>query len=569
MPTPRIGRVQGQGFSNLQVSTSAPEGAFGGISQQAGQAAQGALNTGFEIAQKEKQKADDTATQEAFAKTVSLRNKLFWDPKDGAMAKKGKDAFGVSETYGQEFDKGTDEISETLSNPVQKDMYAKLKQREKMELEGQLEKHTFQESQSYSQEVLASGVAVSRDDAVLNYTSPDIIQKSLQDQRALIETHAAQNGWSEDRLTAELNNSSSKTQSAIIGRMLANGQDLAAKKYFEGIKDQIHGEDVKGVEASIRESTIRGESQRQATTIMSQAGGSERQALTAARKIEDPTIQEAVVREVKVRFAENESIKRNYEENNYKSATNYVEQNKQLPTGATWNAMNLSQRSALTSYLENIRKGVNPERNSQDYYDLMNMASVQDTASDFMRTDLLTYKANIDQSQLSELIKVQADMRKGLKSSDLDGYRGRAQIVSQGLASVGIDPTPSEKNKQNAERVYKFNNLLDQKIDAYIQENGKKPPNKEIQSMVDSMIEEAVVEGSGMFGFFQNKKPAFTFEDGERMKYDPVALKKISPETRRQIEADLRAKKKTVSDQNVLEVYRKYMNRTNRGTSGS
>jgi hypothetical protein len=98
MPTvPRYEQRVGQAaLPNARVSTNAPIEAFGGGQglQQVAQAAQETL----EIVRKEREKADQLAVLEADTKAARLKTSLFFDPKTGAMTRKGKDAFGAVST---------------------------------------------------------------------------------------------------------------------------------------------------------------------------------------------------------------------------------------------------------------------------------------------------------------------------------------------------------------------------------------------------------------------------------------------------------------------------------------
>jgi len=198
-------RVQTEVGPNIRVSTDAPVEAFGG-----GKAVTGLADQISKIGMEIKQRADDASTQEAYAKTVELRNNLMYDPKDGAMNKSGKDAFGIHEQYGADFDTQADKIESELKNDTQRAMYRKIRQSQKMDLEGSLQQHTLAEAKKYENQTAEAALVTARSDAVLNFQNPGAVEKSIETQRALIESHADKNGWSPEQLQAAQSKSESR-----------------------------------------------------------------------------------------------------------------------------------------------------------------------------------------------------------------------------------------------------------------------------------------------------------------------------------------------------------------------
>jgi hypothetical protein len=236
------------------AAVASPEAFGGGKSADAlGDATKGLAKTVGDVYQEEKLKADDVATQEAYAKTVQLRNKIMYDPQNGAMTKRGKDAFGVVDTYVPQFDKGAEEIEKSLSNEEQKAMYRKLLLQQKTDLNDSLQKHTFTESMKYDEDTAKAGVETQRDDAVLNYQTPGRVEQSLKMQEALIRSRGERTGAPADAVDLMVADARSKTHTSVIQRMLANDQVDEAKKYYDANKPGIGAGEVTAVEKSLED----------------------------------------------------------------------------------------------------------------------------------------------------------------------------------------------------------------------------------------------------------------------------------------------------------------------------
>jgi hypothetical protein len=359
----------------------------------------------------------------------------------------------------------------------------------------------------------------------------------------------------------QLEDAYSKTHKGVIERMLSNNQDVLANEYYygnpkkgiPGVKDQVSGSDVADVEKALKAGSVLGESQRQATSIMQAHGTDEKSALERARSISDPKIQEETVKEVKMRFAEQEASKRQADEYNFRAAAEQSKNTRSLPDPVLWNKLSLKDQNELQNQIENLRKGIDPPANSEEYYDLRTLASNPGTRDQFMKTNLLSYGSKVSRSNLATLIDLQADMRSGKDRADkiLDGFRSDNSIVNDTLNAAGIDPTPKTGTDQ-AKKVALFRSKVDEEVRKIQADTGKKATNEQIQSIADNLIVKGKVPGSGWI--FDTKKSAFELAPGEKLEVNP---KDIPRDDRKKIEAALKKYNRPVNDETVMEIYKK------------
>lgn len=545
-------QVQQAGLSNAKNSVQASEEAYGGGASAARvtEAAQGLIGSASKFVEQEKAKADDTASQAAYADLMRRKQRLLFDPKEGALNRRGKDAFGVADEFGVKFDKEADDIASTLSSPAQRDMFAKIRSQQRVDLTGDLERHTMGESRKFEEETTASAISAARDEAVLNYAKPGAVESNINLQRSLILDHAQKNGKDAQVVQQELSKITSQTHSAVIERMLATGRDQDAQAYFATNKASItHG--IADVEKVLEAGSMRGESQRQSDAIVAQHSDMGA-ALTEARKIADPKIRDATTERVKDYFAQQKSAERQQREDLMIAGGNAIDQ-----TGDFFSIpdkeralLSPSEKASLMAYAKHKREGTEPEANGERYYDLKTLAATPAARSKFLQMNLREHIGDLTKSEMHEMISIQTSLREkdGKADAILDGYRSDQQIVKDGLLAAGISATP-KKGTADAEKVAAFHAKVDQQLAVWQKQNGKKAPNEVVQSIVDNLLIKGVTEKGT---FWDTKKRAFELAPGENL---DISATDVPRSERSKIEQALKKRGIPVSDERIKELY--------------
>ncbi len=553
MPTvPRYdSQVEQKALPNVRVETRVPEEAFGGGPSFDGviQQSQRLASQSGQIFQQQKEKADDLATIEYQTKLSSKKQELFWDPKSGAFGRKGKDALGAREEYGTQFDKYADDLEKGLGSEDQRAMAKKIRMKERLDLDGQIERHTFGEVQTFQEQTVKAGVATARNDGVLNYADPGKINNSVRLQEALIYQNAA--GKPAALVQLEIQDARSKTHSEVVNRMLANGQDLTAKAHFEKNRDMFTGEDAEHLEKALKEGSLRGESQRQSDAILARTSDMPT-AMAKAKAIQDPQVRDAVSERLKSEFGIKKQAQDQRVENLHRLATDIIDKtgnvDKIPPT--TWSQFSLSERSQLKSYAKMRREGTEPETDWNDYYGLKMMASTPAGKDDFKNMNLLVYRNKMADSEFKEITNLQTGLRNGDEKATktLDGFQTDQQIVNDSLLSAGIDATPKPDSNE-APKVANFRRQVDIQVRQIQERTGKKATNEEVQGVVDNLMVKGVTEKGW---FWDTKKRAFEVGAGEKLE---VNIKDIPKADRAKIEDALKRRNIAVTEEKILEVY--------------
>ena len=545
-------QIQSTGLPAVRASTDAPIEAFGGGKSvsRAFEAGESLLGTAAKIHQEEKQKADNLATIEAQTKTVQEMNRLLWDTKEGAYAKRGKDALGVIDDYGTKFKEFTAKTESSLITVDQKQLYSKIRQNLESKFDEDLQKHTFKEHTELEKNQTIASISVNRQDAVMNYTDIGRVNNSIGIQQALVDNYGRSNGLSQVEIDLEKTKVASGTHADVIARMITNQQDIAAKSYFDKVQKTMTPEDVKRIEGAVAEGSLQGQAQRSADKIFIESGGDLEKAMEATKSLSGKS-REYTEREVKERFQVKNTSEKMFEEKLFDSAANYAEENKKRPDANTWSRLKLNQRNAIDARIEQLRHGIEVTKNGEDFYNLMLMASTPETKSKFLGLHLTEFTGKVHPEELRSLINEQTALKKGDSSDTLDTFSTKNEIVNRSMNAVGIDPTPKD-GSNDAKAVKKYRDLIDENVRVYQDQTGKKATSEVVQKIADTLLLEAEEKGGGFMGWFGKKKRAFELESGKTI---TIQFEDIPADERRNIIRALEANKQPATNNAVIQEY--------------
>ena len=530
-----------------QFSPNAPAEAFGGG------AALDKMGQGFdqigaalaEAGKKEKEKADDTATTEYYVKLARKKQELFYDSKTGVVTKKGKDSFSAVDDYGKQFDEFANSIEQGMSTS-QIAMAKKIRMKERLEFDGQLMRHVAQESDQYQDQSVKAGIAVAREDAILS-GDPATVAEKIKFQEAIYSQTAG--GKPPALVEAEMKEIRGKTHFGVLKRMVDNGQDLAAKNYFEKVKGELY-QDTDEAERLLKAGNLAGESQRRSDQIFATSRTIET-AFTEVQKIQDPTLRDETSKRLKDLYSMKNLMEKDREEQNLKYAANILDQsgNTDRIPRSTWNTFSPGERAQLENYAKHKREGTQPATNWGEYYNLKTMAADPRLREQYMRVNLMQYRDRLADSEFKDLVNAQEGLRKGDDKTAklLDGVRTNAEIVNTALKKAGIDPEAKSGNDVDAYGL--FRQKVDERVVALQTQTGNPVSSKELSEITDDLIIEGVTQKGW---FWDTKKRKYELAPGERLQFE---IKDVPAAERAKIEAALKKKGLKVTDDKVLDLY--------------
>lgn len=575
VPKTSLDRLQATALPGANVPTNAPIEAFGGgapVSNLA-TAEQGLSKEVINFSVQQENHANDLAVQNATSAAIQKKNDLVYgkaDPENpqkripGLVDLTGAQAFSAPEQVGDEYKKFQDDTLNGLSNNKQKQAFMQAAQRIGLDLHETIQKHMYTEGKKFDDETTKASIATSQDDAVLNYQQPGKVEGSLQDQKAEILKKAARSGQSSAQTGVELRNAYSTTHTAVIDKMLANGQDQAAKAYYDANKDQITDHDKSTrLDKALEEGSLRGESQRFVDRVtaptLNDAGQvvskpNMQDAMEKVQQITDPKLRDAAASRVKDFYSTQKLAEAQQAEDQYKAVSNVIEQTKSRDSipPSQWLELSPAQRSAADTRINQLRKGIQPETNWQKYYDLKELASNPETRTTFMRKDLMTLRPEMNDTEFKELTNLQASLRNKDASvtTKLDGYRTDSAIVNDALTAAGIKPNP-KPSSGDAQKVALFRRKVDEQMRVLQERTGKKASNQEVQSIVDNLMVKTVTEKGWLW---DTKKRAFELEPTDQASLD---IKDIPKGELPKIKEALQRRNRPVNDATIIDVYKR------------
>lgn len=530
MPTiPRLGinQIQSAQGPQQRVDTSVNQEAFG-----LGAAKSVAPDIAA-FAQKIKNDADQVAAMEAENKLIEYQNKFLYDPKDGMIAKKGKDAFNLQNDLNESFAKTNAEIGETLSNPVQRALFEKAAASRRADMDSQTMKYVSTQIQQYDDETTSAKITAEINNAVNGYQDPELITKSMMRQEQAFIDYGNRHGLSPEVVKGKIDEAKSKTHSSIVSRMLANGDDLAAEAYYKANADGVLGLQKESVEKELEFGSTRGKTQRFGDEVMSK-GMSESQALQYAAKtfVDQPKLREAAEQRVSYIYRMKDEAEKQKQEQLYLYAGKKVLETGNLDDPSLTKVIGSMHPDKINDLRELANKNPILDDNN-NFYKLKMMASNPETRSKFMAADLsVEVLGKLNKQHREEIIDLQTSLRNkdGKADKELDGIYTSSQVVQQVYEKAGFD-----KSKDS-----EFQIIIDKDVADIQKATGKKLSNEEIRQIANKYAAEAVASK----GFFwDTKKPKYQI------------LNEISPEDRINIEKSLKANRKPINNENILNLY--------------
>jgi len=255
---------------------------------------------GISIYEDEMLKQDQIATLEADRKLAEFENRFLYDPKNGALTKRGKDAFGLPDVAEKEFKSQVDEVRKGLTTERQRVAFDRAVMARQKDINATLSRHVMTEIRRHDEAESTSGLVASRQSAVDNFRDEARIQTEVERQRAIVVDYAARNGLGPEYVKAKLGEQIGETHAAVIQRMLANGNDQSAKQYYDKFKGDItDGRVATEIEGKLKTAVTEGEGMRSADDAWSRLG---------PKRDGDPVNLDVMLDDIKSRHADNPSV---------------------------------------------------------------------------------------------------------------------------------------------------------------------------------------------------------------------------------------------------------------------
>jgi len=203
------------------------------------------------IAERIEARKDMLAAREA-DRQLALYELSLDDPKTGVLVtRKGKDAEGLTQQVGQDFTDRRGKLYATMKTQHQRDLFNEFADRRQLQILDRVQKHEAQQEEVWAQASTQADVVTAQNLAVQNFSDPDRRKAEIDNVRKAVAADTALNGLPEAYRQLKTGIEVAKAHGMIMDRMLANGQDLAAKEYLEQYKKEFVGDQLAKYEEKV------------------------------------------------------------------------------------------------------------------------------------------------------------------------------------------------------------------------------------------------------------------------------------------------------------------------------
>jgi hypothetical protein len=236
---PSVAQEPLPGRAYPRIQDSVPEGSFGeGLERGIND-----LSSVMTAEQaREKVQNDNLRVIDANTQLEAGRNALLYGQPDkngvmqgGAFSLHGTDAINLPNRLMPEYQKLADKISSSLTPDQQRIFYSHVAAG-KNELNIQLNRYEYEESNRLANQVYSNGAKQAVESASVGWRDPIVIGKSRADIKALVQLQGDREGWPQDERDAQTQKFLAEMHYSVVDRMLADGRPQAALQYFVGTK---------------------------------------------------------------------------------------------------------------------------------------------------------------------------------------------------------------------------------------------------------------------------------------------------------------------------------------------
>lgn len=539
------------------------------IGQLGAQIAEVAISERQRLIDEERKKADQVALLNAQNRLDQFELQRLHDPKTGALNTHGQAAFTLPESIDEDYDKLAGEIQASLGSDVQRLGFAKLSQDRRQNIALNVRRHVSNEMDAFDKSETDGQVANASNLAALNAHDEVRVGMELNNGVRAIVGYGSRHGIPDDQVQKQINGFLSDSHIGVIENLVASKEPQKARDYFTAAKkvDEIAGDKIDDIERLLKVGATKKQAQIESDKILA-AGGTVAEQRQKAKAIDDPDVRDEALGYIEHEADVKDKAQRDADENASKGAYDIVDKTKSIQgiSAKTWANFTGPQRNALRDYADALAKGLPIKTDYTTYYALRAMASTAPgtklpdgraplNSNDFVREDLTKYRNALSDTDYKQMIDLQASIREGdqKKTDSLQlGYLTSGQIVDGVLSGAGYDTSPAPG--ADADAVYRFRAAVDKQVAAQEQAAGKKISNADIKDIADELITRVTLQ-KGTYGGFFTSAP---FYDVTKRIVD-VTLQDMSTEMRSQAAEWLRSKGQPVSDETMLNAFRRLL----------
>lgn len=527
---------------------------FGGI------AAEGIAKSGEilnQYAMFQKQKADALAVTDASNQLSDKLNTIMSDPTTGLLNMRGKDALKVPQLFQQQYEQAMSGIADKLTNTSQRVAFTQMAAGERHWTQMRIDNHIANEMEQYGHQTYATAISNAQSLAIKANGDPSVIAGAVSQIHGLVLAQAKSEGWSPETTDYMMTTAQSALHEGVIENMLTAGHTQQAQLYYNHVKDSITGQAQDKIQQELKVSTIATQATIQSNQIISAHPGDLAAQEDAARKIDDPSIQQEVIRQI----TQHDEILNRAKEDQHRNDLDTA--NQIINSGKGYNSIPPAIQARFTpsevdAYhkLDNMLKsGIEPAQNWSKWTDFMNKVATDPAAVSKMNlmTEMRPYVDNAHYNQAVNLQSAAAAATGGDKTkltslmSPMDKFNATVFPVA-----FPNEKSPSSLTGQDKAQYGRLMSEVQSAVTAQESSLGRKLTPQELQKTMDDFVHEQIFVHHTFWPDSQVSRAQIT-ADNEGDAYIPLA--KIPAQNVENIRNYLRSMGTNPTDDAVQKIY--------------
>lgn len=507
-----------------------------------------------------KTQADQLAVIAAQNQMNAWRRTAMHDPENGALSKKGRDAFALPEQIEADFEKQAGEVMKGMATPEQRLAFERWLANERDSVNVSVMGHVQREMQVYAANEAKANIDNAVDLAITENMT-DIRQGAvkLADAERNFRAIGPSLGLGPEQVDSQVRAMRTQAHQGTIAGMLARGRTQDARAYYEGVKEQVAAEQRDDIEKALKTGTVRKEAQ-QATERILTAGGTYEEQRAKAKEIADADVQDEVLQRIEHEHAVREAQQREAERETLRGVATTLERTKNIasiPPGV-WSKLDPPQRSAFRNYVKDLIEQGDVKGDRRIW-----LREIEKANADPLKwAQEVNLESQIDKhskTDFNDLVNLRQQILNGQRNKAqtvIDGFMSNTQVVNERLAVAGFDSNPKAGTPEAKAR-WDMLAEVDREVQRQQAQSGKKLSNEEIRQITDSMLIDVVTQkGEGIFS--RALVPGHSASIYDQTQKRGAVLASIPADKRAQIEESLRKRKRDVTPESVVDLWLTY-----------
>jgi hypothetical protein len=484
------------------------------------------------IGERAQEQEDEAAFHEAQAKANEWEAENVHDAEKGAKAKRGKDALTLDKELPESFDRFRDSLMTGLTSNRQRQVVGRMLEGRRAQLQQWTSEYVGRQRDEYEEGSYQAAKQTAVQRVALN---PALADQELRTLRVATLARARRRGDAPEVIDAEVSALDSDFQSAVLDSHLGAEQYAQAREHFSKVADRLTPEARAKYKKAVDEGGLRLDSQQKADEIM--AGAKSRaDALAAAKKIKDPELRDATETRVDREWSNREQAQTEAEKSAFSDTVKLIvagsaTSRDDIPV-AQWNTMTGPQQHDALELMRKKAKGDDAVTDFGVYYELDQMAA--ENPQKFGELDLTLYAPHLDKTDREKVSALQ----RAVKSGQIAGFKGQREVREELVNDF------YQKAKNKTPEADALRRRFDEAVQVHIDTKGKRPDINELRTIREGLVKDVMLKDR--WGPFND----------ERKVYE-IGLEDVPDADRKEIEAALKKRGRTVTEQAIVELYLK------------